>query len=108
LIVGVPGNLSLGHAVAMYQSQDGPLAYPGYSNPEFDRLVDAARRAPTNEEVAVAWQGALSILERDLPTTWLYHSRGVQGKNRRVIAPVPDLRGELARVSEWTIRSSNQ
>ncbi len=38
-----------------------------------------------------------------MPATWLYHSRGVQGVNRRVRGVRLDLRGELAGVTNWWI-----
>ena len=42
-------------------------------------------------------------LGRDVPTSWLYHARGLQGVNRRVGNVTIDLRGELANISRWTL-----
>lgn len=108
LVVGVPGDPTLGHVIAMFDGAGGPVAYPGYQNPAFDAAVSAARAAASPEEAERAWRGAQRILARDLPTTWLYHSRGVQGKRRRVRAAPPDLRGELARLREWTIEGKER
>lgn len=103
LVIGVPGDLSLGHVAAMYESGDGPLAYPGYRNAAFDRAVAAGGAARTLAEREAAWREAQAILARDLPTTWLYHARGVQGANRRLGGLTLDLRGELATVSGWFV-----
>lgn len=102
LVVGVPGNLSLGHVSAMYASDGGPLAYPGYVNHAFDAELTAARAAATSEAVDAAWRRAQRILAQDHPTTWLYHARGVQGISRRMQNVRMDLRGELATVSLWS------
>jgi peptide/nickel transport system substrate-binding protein len=34
---------------------------------------------------------------------WLYHARGVQGMNRRVLGVRMDMRGELPTVATWRI-----
>lgn len=103
LVIGVPGDPVLGQVVAMFGGEEGPVSYPGYHDEEFDAAVRAARTASTAAAIEEAWRRAQRVLARDLPTTWLYHSRGVQGKNRRVHTAPPDLRGELARINEWSI-----
>jgi len=103
LITGIPGDLSLGHVAAMFGGADGPLNYPGYASDTFDRTLRNARDARTETEMEAGWREAQRILARDLPVTWLYHARGVQGKNRRVHGVRLDLRGELATVAGWTI-----
>ncbi len=45
----------------------------------------------------------LELIEDSLPATFLYHARGVQGMNRRVLGVRMDLRGELVTLSEWHI-----
>jgi peptide/nickel transport system substrate-binding protein len=103
LVTGIPGDLSLGHVAAMFGGSGGPLNYSGYASAEFDRAVRRARGATTEAEMEEGWREAQRILARDLPVTWLYHARGVQGKNRRVHGVRLDLRGELATVAQWTI-----
>jgi hypothetical protein len=34
---------------------------------------------------------------------FIYHARGVQGANRRVVGVSMDLRGELATVARWDV-----
>jgi oligopeptide transport system substrate-binding protein len=45
----------------------GSSNYYGYSNPEFDALVEAGDRAATPEEALVSYQQAEDILARDMP-----------------------------------------
>ncbi len=104
LVSGISGDLSLGHVAALFRGgEPGPLAYSGYRNASFDLAVQRAARAESASELAQAWRDAQSILARDMPATWLYHSRGVQGVNRRVRGVRLDLRGELAGVTNWWI-----
>jgi ABC-type transport system substrate-binding protein len=104
LVTGIPGDLSLGYVAAMFEARDpGPLAYPGLSSDALDTALAAARRAATEDALRAAWQTAQRVLYRRHPTTWLYHARGLQGVSRRVRAPAPDLRGELATVAEWRL-----
>jgi peptide/nickel transport system substrate-binding protein len=104
LVIGIPGDLSLGYVAALFEGDtSGPLAYAGYASTEFDAAVAGARAAESRETMRAWWQDAQHILARDLPTTWLYHARGLQGVNRRVLAAPPDLRGEFADVTQWRI-----
>jgi peptide/nickel transport system substrate-binding protein len=43
----------------------------------------------------------LTLFRDSMPATFLYHSRGVQGMNRRVLGVRMDLRGELPTVTRW-------
>lgn len=104
LVTGIPGDLSLSYVAAMFTGIDpGPLAYSGYSSTEFDAAVRHVREAETEAELKSAWREAQQILARDIPTTWLYHARGLQGANRRITNVVVDLRGELATVAQWRV-----
>ena len=104
LVTGIPGDLSLGHVAALFGGDDpGPLAYSGYRAPDFDRALRRVRQAESAVELERAWRDAQGTLTDDLPVTWLYHARGVQGVNRRVHGFNLDLRGELAEVAQWWI-----
>ncbi len=105
LVTGIPGDLSLGYVVAMFEGRDpGPVAYPGYANAEFDAAVQRAREAETETELRNAWAVVQDILARDHPTSWLYHARGLQGANLRIAGAEIDLRGELAGIAGWRVR----
>ena len=104
LVTGIPGDLSLGHVAALFGGDNpGPLAYSGYHNAGFDRAMQRARQADSATELESAWREAQRILSRDLPVTWLYHARGVQGVSARVRGINLDARGELAGVTNWWI-----
>ncbi|HEY3279385.1 MAG TPA: ABC transporter substrate-binding protein [Gemmatimonadales bacterium] len=47
---------------------------------------------------------AQRVFAEQLPVAWLYHARGVQGMNRRVLGVRMDVRGELATVAAWRVQ----
>lgn len=47
---------------------------------------------------------AQRLFAERLPVAWLYHARGVQGMNRRVLGVRMDVRGELPTVATWRVR----
>lgn len=76
-LLGIPGDLGLGYL--------GPLAdLAGLTVPDDPR---AAQR----------------MFADSVPVAFLYHSRGLQGMNRRVRGVTMDLRGELPTVQQWWV-----
>ena len=106
LVTGVPGDLSLAHLAAMYDSRfgGGALDYSGYHTPRLDSLFAAARDASTEDALRAAWAAVQQELGDRVPAAWVYHARGVQGVARRLGGVRMDLRGELATLQEWTVR----
>jgi peptide/nickel transport system substrate-binding protein len=94
LVTGIPGDLSLGYLGALFDSRRRGEAqqYAQYANPAVDAALDAGDLAAVQRLVAA-----------DLPVTWLYHARGVQGVSRRLHGVLMDLRGELATVRRWRL-----
>lgn len=76
-VLGIPGDLSLGYL--------GPLA--GLAGFHAPRDPVAAQR----------------MFADSLPAAFLYHPRGLQGMNRRVLGVRMDLRGELPTVQQWSV-----
>jgi hypothetical protein len=77
-MLGIPGDLGLGYL--------GPLAgVAGLQVPGDPRL-------------------AQRIFADSVPVAFLYHSRGLQGMNRRVHGVTMDLRGELPTVHDWWVK----
>ncbi len=91
-MTGVLGDLSLGYLRALFDSRRlaEPLQYAQYASAAVDRALDAGDLAEVQRIVA-----------RDLPITFLYHARGLQGMSRRVRGVRMDLRGELATLRRW-------
>ncbi len=92
LVLGVPGDLALGYLRSLFDSRrrDEPLQVAQYANPDVDRALDRGDLAEVQRIVA-----------RELPITFLYHGRGVQGVHLRVRNVRMDLRGELASLTGW-------
>lgn len=76
-VLGIPGDPGLGYL--------GPLA----------RL--AGLDAPSDPAAAQR------LFADSMPVAFLYHSRGLQGMNRRVHGVTMDLRGELPTVRDWWV-----
>ncbi len=92
LVTGILGDPALGYLRGLFDSRRlaEPLQYAQYRNPAVDRALDAGDLAEVQRIVA-----------RDLPITFLYHARGLQGMNRRLLGVRMDLRGELATLQRW-------
>ena len=105
LLAGVPGDAGLSHLAAMFGSAGagGALDYAGWHTPKLDTALARAADAPTADARRLAWAAVQRTLDADLPVSWLYHARGVQGLSRRLRGVEMDLRGELATVARWTL-----
>jgi peptide/nickel transport system substrate-binding protein len=92
LVTGITGDLALGTLAAQFDSRrrGGPMQYAQFA----DAAVDAAFDRGDLGEVQ-------RLVARELPITFLYHARGVQGVNTRVQGVRMDLRGELAALATW-------
>jgi peptide/nickel transport system substrate-binding protein len=77
-VLGIPGDLGLGYL--------RPLA------------ALAGLDAPTDPAAAQR------LFADSVPVAFLYHSRGLQGMNRRVGGVTMDLRGELPTVHDWSVK----
>jgi peptide/nickel transport system substrate-binding protein len=92
LVMGINGDPALGYLGALFDSRrrSGPLQYAQYADPAMDRALDAGDLAAVQ-----------AIAARDVPITFLYHARGVQGVRTRLRGLRMDLRGELASLAHW-------
>jgi len=82
-VLGVPGDLELGHLSPLADLAGLPAPRPGSAR---ERIPELLR-----------W------FEDRVPMTFIYHARGLQGINRRVLGVELGFRGELATVSQWHI-----
>jgi peptide/nickel transport system substrate-binding protein len=104
LVTGIPGDISLSFLGAMFDGRQrgGALDYADFHTPALDSLFDRARRASL-DELSAAWRAVQSLLDRESPVAWIYHSRGLQGVTRRIEGVHFDLRGELESVTRWRV-----
>lgn len=63
---------------------NGSSNYYGYSNKDFDRLVQEGREAKTEEEAIVKWQAAEDVLAKDMPVIPLRFGKNVFGHSTNV------------------------
>lgn len=105
LVSGIPGDLSLSQVGAMFDGtlRGGALDYAGFHEPTLDSLFASARESASSQQERLTWIDIQRRLADELPVSWLYHSRGVQGVSRRVRGIRMDLRGELATLARWDI-----
>jgi peptide/nickel transport system substrate-binding protein len=103
LYTGVSGDLSLSHLVSMFDSRmaGGALDYSGFHSKELDSLFVRVASATSDEELTSAWHDVQGTLAREVPVSWIYHARGVQGLSRRLQQVRMDLRGEMATLLQW-------
>jgi peptide/nickel transport system substrate-binding protein len=108
LFTGIGGDLALSHLVAMFDSRmaGGALDYAGFHTPELDALFASVASAATDADVAAAWQRIQHALAAEMPVSWIYHARGVQGVSRRLTGVRMDLRGEMATLAGWSLRGA--
>jgi len=76
-------------------STDGSSNYYGYSNPEFDRLVQEGVAAPNQQEAIKKYQQAEEILVRDMPVIPLRFGQNNFGHSTEVTNVEMDLFGQV-------------
>jgi peptide/nickel transport system substrate-binding protein len=105
LYTGVGGDLSLSHLASMFDGRlaGGALDYAGYHTPRLDSLFARVTAASTDSGLATSWQAVQNELATEVPVSWIYHARGVQGLSRRLQAVHMDLRGEMATLVRWRL-----
>lgn len=105
LYTGVGGDLALSHLVSMFDSRlaGGALDYAGFHTPSLDALFHDAASAPSIAARGDAWRRIQAELAREVPVSWIYHARGVQGVSRRLRGVRMDLRGEMATLATWRL-----
>ncbi|POG48943.1 4-phytase [Streptomyces sp. ZL-24] len=65
-------------------SSNGSSNYYGYSNKDFDKLVQEGREAKTEAEAIQKWQAAEDILAKDMPVVPLRFGKNVFGHSTNV------------------------
>jgi oligopeptide transport system substrate-binding protein len=70
--------------LAPLYTTNGSSNYYGYSNPQFDKLVQEGREAKTTDEAIQKWQQAEDILAKDLPVMPLRFGQNAYGISEKV------------------------
>jgi oligopeptide transport system substrate-binding protein len=65
-------------------STGGSSNYYGYSNPQFDKLVQEGREATTPDQAIAKWQAAEDILAKDVPVLPLRYGQNNYGISTKV------------------------
>jgi peptide/nickel transport system substrate-binding protein len=81
----------------------GALDYAGFHTAPLDSLFVRATRAETDADLAAVWRQVQVELASDVPVSWIYHARGVQGLSRKLHEVRMDLRGEMATLARWRL-----
>ncbi|HSA56873.1 MAG TPA: ABC transporter substrate-binding protein, partial [Gemmatimonadaceae bacterium] len=110
LFAGIPGDLALSHLGAMFDGRlaGGTLDYGGYHTPGLDSLFARVRAAASETQLAAAWRAVQRDLAREVPVSWVYHARGVQGVSGRLRGVRMDLRGELPTLTQWHLAPASR
>jgi peptide/nickel transport system substrate-binding protein len=87
----------------IFMKTGAPQNYGGYSNPEIDRLLDAARLTSDFTERKAIYEKAAEIILSEQPYLYLFHRRALIAHSNKVegYRPVPD---GLVRLQGVTIR----
>jgi peptide/nickel transport system substrate-binding protein len=81
---------------ARYNSTGEPNNYGGYSNPDFDKLMEEGRRTANKPKRKEIYRKALLILNRDLPFVFLGHLPVAQGWRSNIKGFKTNIRGDIA------------
>ena len=79
----------------------GSNNFIGYSNPEVDRLIAAAREEPDYSRSKVVFDRIQEIIVDDQPVTFLYESKQLVGINRRIHGADINAVGVFFNIEEW-------
>jgi peptide/nickel transport system substrate-binding protein len=79
----------------------GSLNLVGYSNPEVDRLIAAAREEPDYTRSKVVLDRIQEIIVDDQPVTFMYEAEQLVGINRRIRGADINVVGVFFNIEEW-------
>lgn len=77
--------------------------YGSYSNPELDRILDAARAEPDTTRARALWKQAQEIFLKDQPLTILFEKVRVNAISSRLRGVVMSPRSALAGLPSWRL-----
>lgn len=91
-LVGWSGRVDPDGNIHQFMTTDGGINDSKYSNPEIDRILNAARESNDNAERQALYAEARAILNEDLPIVYLYHDTWIWALDDSVsgFVPYPD------------------
>ena len=91
-LVGWSGRVDPDGNIHQFMTTDGGINDSKYSNPEIDRILNAARETNDNAERQALYAEARAILNEDLPIVYLYHDTWIWALDDSVsgFVPYPD------------------
>jgi len=91
-ILGWSGRVDPDGNVFSFWKTGGPLNYSKISNPELDRLVDAARLVNDLAERRRLYEQAMEVVRAERPIVYLWHRKNVVAHVAKLsgLAAVPD------------------
>jgi peptide/nickel transport system substrate-binding protein len=96
----MPTDLDLTFAFHSDSIADGDNVF-GYTDPEVDRLLEAARSSPDTETRLALLHAIQRAIHRDQPMTILYESQDLAAANRRIRGANPNALRRLWHAWEW-------
>ena len=91
-LVGWSGRVDPDGNIHQFMTTGGGINDSRYSNPEIDRILDAARQTNDTAERRALYAEARAILNEDLPIVYLYHDTWIWALDDSVqgFVPYPD------------------
>lgn len=86
--------------------QKSRFNFPGYINPEINRLSELAKQKMRSEDARPYWIQYQKILHEDQPVTFLYWIKETQGFNRRIQGAKLNISGTFYNIDDWTLKPS--
>lgn len=98
----IPSSLDM--RFAFHTEEIGNYNFGGYSNPELDRLIDAAKKAGSVDERRRLLHEVQAILHRDQPYTFLWEPQKLNARRKRVQDSRPNSLNSYFNIDEWWVR----
>ncbi|MGR3571427.1 ABC transporter substrate-binding protein [Brevirhabdus sp.] len=90
--IGWSGRVDPDGNIHQFMTTDGGINDSKFSNPEVDKLLNAARRSNDQAERKKSYDAARKILNEELPIVYLYHQTWIWALNKSIkgFVPYPD------------------
>ncbi len=97
----IPSSLDM--TFAFHTSEIGKFNFGGYSDPELDRILEAASSAADVDEKRRLLHQVQAALHRDQPYTFLWEPQKLDARHRRVRGNRPNALTSFYNIDEWWV-----